>query len=401
MRAITAAFGRTLSTVEAAGVAVQQGIVELGAYAGAVILRNDEGEYQLLNQVGYNLPRVPFEASWPIVDAAHSGTAVWIATRNVYVQRYAHLATGSDTETQALAALPLLVDGRSIGALGLSFASAQSFNQQQRALLEILAQLCAQALERARLAEALEQQHRAVHEAVQARDDFLSLAAHELKTPLTSLYGYAQLLRSSAEQDASFSERDQRAIVIVVRQAERFNLLLDALLDVSRIVGGRLELDRATLDISEVLRQSAGEVQVPLSRHSLRLDETEPGMLVEGDAVRLLQAFQNLLINAIKFSPNGGEILMRLSRDGNRARVDVIDHGIGIPKEALPRLFERFFRAGNVDALRISGLGIGLYIVSAIVALHGGTMAVESSEGIGSMFSVLLPLSQGSGSGSG
>ena len=116
-------------------------------------------------------------------------------------------------------------------------------------------------------------------------------------------------------------------------------------------------------------------------------------MLVEGDAVRLLQAFQNLLINAIKFSPNGGEILMRLSRDGNRARVDVIDHGIGIPKEALPRLFERFFRAGNVDALRISGLGIGLYIVSAIVALHGGTMAVESSEGIGSMFSVLLPLS--------
>ena len=132
----------------------------------------------------------------------------------------------------------------------------------------------------------------------------------------------------------------------------------------SRIVGGRLELDRATLSIAEVLRQSAGEVQVPLSRHSLRLDETESGMLVEGDAVRLLQVFQNLLINAIKFSPNGGEILMRLSRDGNRARVDVIDHGIGIPKEALPRLFERFFRAGNVDALRVSGLGIGLYIVS-------------------------------------
>jgi len=220
----------------------------------------------------------------------------------------------------------------------------------------------------------------------------MSLAAHEFRTPLTSLYGYAQLLRSGAGQSNTFSSRDRRAIEVIVAQVERFNLLVDTLLDVSRIDGGQLKLDRAPLDISEVVRPAAAEIQPLLSRHRLRVDESDAALLVEGDAGRLVQAFENLLLNAIKYSPTGGEIVVRVSRDGDQARVDVIDHGIGIPKSALPQLFSKFFRAGNVDALQIGGLGIGLYIVSEIVSLHGGTLAVESDEGQGSMFSVLLPV---------
>jgi len=397
LQTITAAFGHTLGTLEAAAVAVQQGMAVLGAHAGAVILRTDESEYQLLARAGYDLrwgtqAHVLPSAPWPIVDAAENGTPVWIPSRDVYARRYPHLTTAFNAQTQAVAALPLLFDGRSIGALGLSFACAQRFSAGQRAMLETLAQLCAQALQRATLAEAVERQRREVEEAVRIRDDFMSLAAHEFRTPLTSLYGYAQLLRSSAGQSNTFSSRDRRAIEVIVAQVERFNLLVDTLLDVSRIDGGQLKLDRAPLDISEVVRPAAAEIQPLLSRHRLRVDESDAALLVEGDAGRLVQAFENLLLNAIKYSPTGGEIVVRVSRDGDQARVDVIDHGIGIPKSALPQLFSKFFRAGNVDALQIGGLGIGLYIVSEIVSLHGGTLAVESDEGQGSMFSVLLPL---------
>lgn len=400
LQAMVAAFGRARVPAEIGQVAVQQSFAVLGAYAGAVILRTDAHEYRLLAEAGYdsccgNQVRVPFDAPWPIVDAAQTGTPVWLASRDAYVRRYPRLATQSNGQTMALAAFPLMVDDRSIGALCLSFASAQRFNAGQRATIDTLAQLCAQSLERARLYEAEQQQRLAAAEAVQARDDFLSLAAHELKTPLTSLYGYAQLLRGSAEHNDAFGERDQRAIKVIVNQVERLNLLVDALLDVSRIENGRLGLASTSLDVSVIAREAVDELQPTLARHKLRIEEAGSGLFVQGDAVRLMQAFQNLLLNAIKYSPDGGEIVVRASRDKQHARVDVTDNGIGIPAGALPQLFKRFFRARNVDALRISGLGLGLYIVNEIVALHGGTVVVESDEGKGSRFSVLLPLVDG------
>jgi len=178
LQTITAAFGHTLGTLEAAAVAVQQGMAVLGAHAGAVILRTDESEYQLLARAGYDLrwgtqAHVLPSAPWPIVDAAENGTPVWIPSRDVYARRYPHLTTAFNAQTQAVAALPLLFDGRSIGALGLSFACAQRFSAGQRAMLETLAQLCAQALQRATLAEAVERQRREVEEAVRIRDDYV------------------------------------------------------------------------------------------------------------------------------------------------------------------------------------------------------------------------------------
>jgi signal transduction histidine kinase len=113
---------------------------------------------------------------------------------------------------------------------------------------------------------------------------------------------------------------------------------------------------------------------------------------VLGDAIRLEQVLHNLIGNAVKYRPFGGEILVRCARDGARARVAVQDSGIGIPQAALPHLFQRFYRAANVDAQHISGMGIGLYVVKEIVSLHGGTVGVTSREGHGSTFSVSLPL---------
>jgi PAS domain S-box-containing protein len=231
-------------------------------------------------------------------------------------------------------------------------------------------------------------------EAVRMRDLFFSVAGHELRTPLTSLLGNIQLIQRRAKGEGSLTERDQRAFEMVVTQTQRLNSMVGALLDVSRLEAGQLSLERASLDIRLLVQQVVNEIQPTLTQHTLAYTAPEVPLMVEGDSLRLEQVLQNLIQNAVKYSPNGGAIQVQIRQEGATACVNVIDNGIGIPKEAQERLFTRFYRAGNVEAENISGLGIGLYVVKEIVTLHGGTIMVESVEGVGSTFTVCLPLSE-------
>jgi PAS domain S-box-containing protein len=282
--------------------------------------------------------------------------------------------------------VPLLARQQRLGAITFTFTQpGRRYDTADLALARELASRAATAIDNARL-------YREAQEAVRLRDQFLSIASHELKTPLTTLLGNAQLLQRRARREGDFKERHLHTIDVIADQASRLNKMIAALLDISRIETGHLSIERAPVDLSALAQRVVEEVRPTLDQHTIKYVALNQPLVVEGDELRLEQVLQNLIGNAIKYSPQGGPVVVRVARRDAMACVDVIDQGIGIPATALPQLFRRFYRAANVDAQHISGMGVGLYVVKEIVALHGGKVTVASQEGEGSTFSCCLPL---------
>lgn len=252
-------------------------------------------------------------------------------------------------------------------------------------------ELASQSEDIAALADMLTLRTRALEHAVQARDQFLSVASHELKTPLTALLGNAQLLYRRIMRSNTLAERDLRALLVVIEQAERLSKMVNTLLDITRLQIGAFGIEQAPLDLGALLQRLINDLSLGLNQHILNYNFPAAPLMVMGDALQLEQVFHNLLNNAIKYSPYGGQIMVAVEPQQDQVCVMVCDEGIGIPADALPRLFERFYRAPNVSSQHISGMGIGLFIVKEIVELHGGTVQVESKEGQGSTFRVCLP----------
>jgi PAS domain S-box-containing protein len=297
-----------------------------------------------------------------------------------------HLQTLRMLGFKSYICVPLQAHGRTLGAITLVASdSGHRYDEQDLELAEELARRAAVAIENARL-------YGAAQEAVRAREVFLSVASHELKTPLTTLLGNAQLFLRRSERERSLNERDSRSLQLVVDQAHRLNRMIGALLDLSRLQAGQLSIERALVDIGALIQRVVEEAQTGLERHKLAFIPPDDALAIIGDELRLEQVIQNLVQNAIKYSPNGGLVEVRAARRGAMACVSVTDQGMGIPQAALARLFTRFYRAPNVDPQHISGMGVGLYVVKEIVSLHGGEADVESQEGVGSTFTICLPL---------
>lgn len=281
---------------------------------------------------------------------------------------------------------PLRVNGEVIGTLGaLRDNPGQPYTESDLTLLQELADRAALAVANARL-------YQQARNAIKIRDQFLSIAAHELKTPLTSLSGQAQLAQRRLMRGDQAPQRLARSLSIIARQADRLDVMVSTLLDVGRIEHGQFVLERQLLDIAGLIARVAEEVELDLEQHTLTAATGSQELMVYGDPLRLEQIIQNLLNNAVKYSPAGGAIEVKLERHGDFAVMTVSDQGVGIPAAALPHLFQRFYRAPNVSDHLISGMGIGLYVAREIVTLHGGTIDVTSQEGAGSVFTVSLPL---------
>gem|GEM_PF-1260895 len=229
-------------------------------------------------------------------------------------------------------------------------------------------------------------------QAIRQREDFFSVAAHELKTPLTALLGQAQLFQRRAAREKGLGERDRRSLDVIVAQAGRLNTLVSDLLDVSRMQQGQLALSLAPLDLVALIARVVEETRPTLEQHQLALNASSPAIFIAGDELRLEQVLQNLITNAIKYSPDGGPVTVSVGIAGEEAFVAVSDRGLGIPAAAIPHLFQRFYRAGNADPRQISGLGVGLYVVREIVTRHNGRVEVASAPGSGSTFTIWLPL---------
>ncbi len=397
LEAVSAALVEALTPAEVATVVVEQGVAALEAHAGVIVRRADDATLEVIGAQGYPAAaldpwrRFPLAAPIPLAEAVRTAAPIWIESRAALEAGYPAVAA-SPTSNQSFAALPLVVEGQVIGAFGLSFATARTFTADDRSYITALSQQCAQALERARLFEAEHVARTNAEAAVRLRDVFLSVASHELRTPLTGLQGNVQLLQRRAARDGTFAERDRRAVDVIVEQTKRLGTLISTLLDVSRIQHGQLQITRDHLDLGALLRRVVDEVVPTLTHHSIRLAMPEEPLIVDGDTLRLEQVVHNLLSNAVKYSPFGGEVCVQVTRQEADACVVVADQGLGIPKDALSQIFDRFFRASNAAQQNISGVGIGLFVVREIVTLHGGTVQAESTTGQGSTFTVRLPL---------
>ena len=232
-------------------------------------------------------------------------------------------------------------------------------------------------------------------EAERMKDEFSALVSHELRTPLTSIIGYLELLQDEFGDDGDDPAARQRAqfLTVVDRNARRLLRLVGDLLFVAQVEAGKLSLEETDVDLDGVARESV-EAAAPRARDGgveLTL-ETETVPIVRGDRDRLAQALDNLVSNAIKFTPAGGRVVVRLLREEDNAVLEVSDTGIGISHADLQQLFQRFFRTQRATSAAIPGVGLGLTIAQAIVHGHDGQISVQSSDGEGTTFRIELPL---------
>ncbi|HEU0175633.1 MAG TPA: ATP-binding protein [Blastocatellia bacterium] len=234
----------------------------------------------------------------------------------------------------------------------------------------------------------------AAEDANRLKDEFLSTVSHELRTPLTAINGWAMMLRNGRLDSAQTA----RALETIVRNAKAQNQLIDDLLDVSRIITGKLRMDAAPLKLSSVIEAAVDTVRPAADAKEIHLSALLDPMAekVTGDAERLQQVVWNLLSNAVKFAPKGGRVEVRLERADSHVKIVVADNGQGIKPEFLPYVFEHFRQEDSGTNRQQGGLGLGLAIVRHIVELHGGTVhAASEGLGKGAIFTVALPIAQG------
>jgi signal transduction histidine kinase/ActR/RegA family two-component response regulator len=282
---------------------------------------------------------------------------------------------------------PLVARGRTIGGITFSLGpGSRRYDDADVRLAKDLAHRAAIAVDNAWL-----YQH--ANDANRLKDEFLGTLSHELRTPLNAILGYARMLRGGVFTDAA---KQGRALEILERNAQMLTQIVEDVLDVSRIVSGKLRLNIHPMDLASVIDDSIGTITPAADARGVRIethiDRDVPR--VAGDPERMQQVVWNLLSNAVKFTPRGGCIRVQLLVvDGTQAQLVVSDTGRGIPAEFLPHLFERFRQADSRFSREHGGLGLGLAIAREIVATHGGTIqAVSAGEGQGSTFTISLPL---------
>jgi PAS domain S-box-containing protein len=281
--------------------------------------------------------------------------------------------------------VPLLSRGRTLGVL--TFVSAESgreYAEEDVRFAEDLASRAALAVENARAYEEIRRANR-------VKDEFLATLSHELRTPLNAVLGYARMMRSGMLDD----EKRARALEVLERNAVSLNQIVEEVLDVSRIVAGKIRLNVQPIDLAVVLHDASATVKPAADAKGVHLyTQIEPARhRIHGDPDRLQQVVWNLLSNAVKFTPRGGHVHVELIHTGSQAVVRVTDNGVGIKPELLRHLFEPFTQGDSSFSRDTGGLGLGLAIARHIVEMHGGTIHVESEgDGCGATFTVRLPV---------
>jgi signal transduction histidine kinase len=296
-------------------------------------------------------------------------------------------------------AVPIIVKGRILGVLATSITHlGRQFTQVDLRLAMALADRAALAIENSRLyaqerrlRQELEELNEKVQEANRLKTEFVTVVTHELRSPLTSIAGYLDLLLE--EEGREGAEAREAYLQIVKRNADRLLELINDLLDLARLEAGKLELKRLPLDLEGLIQEVSGVLhpQIEGKGQHLHLDLAAPLPAVTGDPERLTQILLNLVSNAHKYTPQGGSITIATRAERAGVCIAVQDTGIGLASEEQQQLFTKFFRAQHPLVREAAGTGLGLAIARALVELHGGTLTVVSTPGQGSTFNVTLP----------
>ncbi|HVG63148.1 MAG TPA: ATP-binding protein [Hyalangium sp.] len=367
---------------------VVQSTGELQRVAAVCAIPEDAELVQHVMRFGVTLQGNPRH---PITQAFVQGRSILIeGFTPEFIQQIAqneeHERLIAATRIRSCITVPMVVRGRTVGVLTFfTSRSGRRYTAAELAVLEDLARRAALSVENARL-------YREAQDAIRLRDEFLSIASHELKTPLTPLSLKLQMLASEAQRqpESPFRRAVQNYITIGSRQVKKLSELVNDLLDVARIAGGRLRLELEEVELGTLVREviTRYEPEAMRAGSKLTLEEAPEAVTGHWDRLRLEQVITNLVDNAIKYGA-GKPIRVFVDSDANRARLRVRDEGIGIAPEHLSRIFERFARA--VSDRHYGGLGLGLYITHTIVQALSGSIQVESTPGLGATFTVVLP----------
>jgi signal transduction histidine kinase len=232
-----------------------------------------------------------------------------------------------------------------------------------------------------------------LHDLDRLKDDFVASVSHELRTPLTSIRGYLELLREG--EAGELTEEQHQFVSIVERNSDRLLRLVGDLLFVAQVEAGKITLEPEPTDVEELVRQAVDTARPAATERGIELDLDLDGLgVLVADRARLAQVLDNLISNALKFTPPGGHVGVRTSRRADVVVIEVSDDGMGISEEDQSQLFQRFFRTASASEQSIQGTGLGLSIVKAIVEAHDGVITVESVAGEGTIFRVELPLAR-------
>jgi signal transduction histidine kinase len=398
--ALSASLSEALTLEGVAKAIVSRSRFVAGASAASVALLNeDRTGLETLHAEEYPEHVVEAWRSFPVgpglcwTEALTTREPVFVSSFGEWQARFpASALLGADCGFASLAAVPLLVDDTPVGVLMFHFVAPVSFDPEYRAVLVAVAHHSAQAIDRARLYESAQQARIDAEAANRSKDDFLSIVSHELRTPLTAVLGWASMLRKGSLD----GPRTARAVDAICSNATRQAQLIDELLDVSRLVGGRAVFELREIDLRDTLRgvveavmpvAEAKGIEVCLGAH--------PTVPVTADPRRLEQVFLNLLTNAVKFTPPGGRVAVDATICGADVQIRVSDNGSGIDQEFLPFVFDRFRQGAESDARTEGGLGLGLFIARQLVEGQSGTIRAESpGSGQGSTFIVTLPVTR-------
>jgi PAS domain S-box-containing protein len=284
---------------------------------------------------------------------------------------------------------PLISRGHVSGAMGVWRRADRPFTAEDVRLLEAVASRAALALENALLYEQAEAARATAEREGRLKDEFLATLSHELRTPLHAILGWAHMLRDGG-LDAPTAAR---AAETIARNAQAQSQLVSDILDMQRVVSGKMRLDVQDLDLLDVVEKAVDTVRPSAQAKGIDLRVTLDPLAGQGrgDAARLQQVAWNLLANAVKFTPRGGRVDVRLQHAGSVAELVVADTGPGVPPDFLPYVFERFRQADSSATRAHGGLGLGLSIARALVELHGGTVQAANAPGAGAVFTVRLP----------
>ena len=269
--------------------------------------------------------------------------------------------------------------------------AALAARRRQYEIRDNIEEIRRSAEERDRLYKAAEEARAEAEAANRMKDEFLATLSHELRTPLNAIVGWARVLRSGRVDERDMEE----GLAAIERNSQVQAQLIEDLLDISRIISGKLRLDVQRLDPAEAIEAAIAAVLPAANARGIRIHKVLDSLAgpVMGDAARLQQVIWNLLSNAVKFTPQGGKVQVLLERVNSHVEVSVIDTGMGIPPEFLPHVFDRFRQADSTTTRRYGGLGLGLAIVKQLAEMHGGAIRAKSpGEGRGATFTLMLPI---------
>jgi signal transduction histidine kinase len=291
----------------------------------------------------------------------------------------------------SLTVSPIIDDTNAVNGAAVIARDITHVRRQQAQLEALLAKERVARADSEAARRALAEQNERLRELDRLKDEFISLVSHELRTPLTSIHGYLELLLEGGAGDLTAEQ--ERFLTVVERNSKRLMQLVGDLLFMAQVEAGKLALDLDEVDLHEILlecleaaKPAADDKQIDLAAD---LEHT-PTMLA--DRSRIAQVLDNLISNALKFTPPTGRVSVHATRVGNDVVVQVADTGVGIPADEQDRLFERFFRSTNATEQAVPGTGLGLTIAKAIVERHEGSIEIESTEGSGTTVRVRLPL---------